>query len=58
MDWKAGTWVVEYSRGISVPTLVVCLVDTLTGTTDVYNLYKLTVLWGKALMNELMQLKF
>jgi len=58
MDWKAGTWVVEYGRGISVPTLMACSVDTLTGTTDVYNLYKLTMLWGKAIINELVQLKF
>ena len=57
MDWKPGTWVVEYGRGISVPTMMVCVADTLTGTTDVYNLYKISAMWGKAIINELLQLK-
>jgi len=57
MEWKAGTWVVRYGRGIPLPTKMIYIADTLTGTTDVYNLYKISVIWGKALLNELVQLK-
>lgn len=57
MDWIPGTWVVEYGRGISVPSMLFCIADTLTGTTDVYNLYKISLMWGKAILMSLFNLK-
>ena len=57
MHLEAGTWVIEYGRGISLLTLMIRVADTLTGCTDVYHVFKIFMIWGRAILQELMQLK-
>ena len=54
MEWIPGTWIVEYGRGIPVPSMIFVIVDTLTATADVYNLYKISLMWGKAILRSLL----
>ena len=35
--------------------MLFCIADTLTGTTDVFNLYKISAMWGKSSVNEFVQ---
>ena len=57
MEWIPGTWVVEYGRGIPIPSMIFVTVDTLTGTADVYNLFKISSMWGKAILRSLLNFK-
>lgn len=52
IEWSPGTWMVEYGRGFVPSTLGFALSDTIFGTTDYYNLYKIIRIYLIAMLSE------
>ena len=52
VNFKAGTWMVEYGRGFIPSTLGFALADTFFSTLDFVNLYYILRIYTKALLLE------
>ncbi|XP_060074119.1 sigma non-opioid intracellular receptor 1-like [Ylistrum balloti] len=52
VQWKAGTWMVEYGRGFIPSTLGFALADTFFSTTDFVTLFYTLRVYSKALLME------
>lgn len=52
VNFKAGTWMVEYGRGFIPSTLGFALADTFFSTLDFVNLYYILRIYMKALLLE------
>ena len=52
VNFKAGTWMVEYGRGFIPSTLGFALADTFFSTQDFVNLYYILRIYTKALLLE------
>jgi len=50
--FKAGTWAVEYARGFIPSTLGSAVADTLFCTLDFVTLFRMTLAYTKALLQE------
>lgn len=52
VEWSPGTWMVEYGRGFIPSTLGFALSDTIFGTLDFYNMYKIIRIYVIAMLSE------
>lgn len=53
VQWKEGTWMVEYGRGFIPSSLGFALSDTIWSTTDYYTLYRTIRMYVIALIQEI-----
>ena len=54
IQWTAGTWMVEYGRGVVPSTLVFALADNVFGTTDLYLMLKTLKVYGISVLQEIL----
>ena len=52
VNFKSGTWMVEYGRGFIPSTLGFALSDTIFSTQDFVTMFKIFKVYGKALVQE------
>jgi len=52
VNFKSGTWMVEYGRGFIPSTLTFALADTIFSTTDFMTLFQILKVYGKAMFLE------
>ena len=53
VQWRAGTWMVEYGRGFIPSTLGFAFSDSIFGTQDLYIVYRTLRIYAIALAQEI-----